>query len=73
MTNKIPFTWERINNFYQKKVGGSNTHRAKVYGGWLVSLESYTDVLHQGNERSLTVSLCFVADPEHKWEIDNDN
>ncbi len=44
---KIPFEWEYI---------GDETSRAKVVGGWMVSIKQE--------------SLCFIPDPEHLWEIE---
>lgn len=66
----MKFEWEKIHENYCIKVGGSNTHRAKVFGGWIVSYDLYTDVLHKGNERTMATSMVFVPDSEHSWVID---
>lgn len=65
----IPFEWERIFKTHNYSIGGTNTYRAKVPGGWLVSNTTYTDVLNDGNERTISESMVFVYDPEYKWEI----
>lgn len=66
----MKFEWEKIAKSYQDGVGGCNTHRAKVFGGWVLSNDIYTDVLHRGNERSMTTSLCFIPDALHEWVIE---
>lgn len=57
----MKFSWEEINSLDSYK-----TYRAKVFGGWIVSLEIRIGMYYK-NE-----SLVFVPDPEHKWEIDNE-
>lgn len=52
----IPFEWERINDR-----GLGYTERAKVFGGWIVRNFEYGD--------SATVSLVFIPDGGHQWEI----
>lgn len=49
----IPFKWESI---------GEGTTRSKVFGGWIVQ-DSMCD--QEGN----TISMVFIADPNHEWEI----
>ncbi len=65
------FEWEVISHHHSPRIGGSNTHRAKVIGGWVVSNDLYTDAANIGNERNLTSSMVFIPDPEHNWEITN--
>jgi len=47
---QIEFKWIEI---------GQHTYRARVFGGWLVATNYYSD----------TASMVFVPDPEHKWMI----
>ena len=57
--------WESIDNYHT---------RAKVFGGWLI--KAYEDVSHnlpdQGlrNGWDLRIAMCFMPDPEHKWEVE---
>jgi len=39
--------------------------RARVFGGWIV--ETF---LSDGHGNDLSVSSCFVPDPEHLWELE---
>ena len=55
---------------------GSFTHRAKVFGGWLVRYDTWSNVdNYSGQNRdthttTTTVTSCmeFVSDPEHVWD-----
>ena len=67
----MKFEWEIIHKSYSAGIGGSNTARAKVEGGWLVSVDIYTDK-KRDTERNLSTAVTFVSDPQHKWEITND-
>jgi len=67
----MKFGGELINTSYSDKIGGSNTSRAKVYGGWIVSTDIYTDAKPETN-RNINASMVFIPDPEHKWEVDMD-
>lgn len=49
---KLKFEWEYLD---------WNTCRAKVYGGWLVSLKV-----------DMGITITFVPDEHHRWEIDNE-
>jgi hypothetical protein len=54
---KIPFEWECI---YEPEM--RTTERAKVIGGWIVK--------HcEGGEFGDPVSLVFIPDPFHTWEV----
>ena len=58
--------WEEIDSYHR---------RAKVHGGWLV--KAYEDVFHladlqKGDGWDWRVSMTFVPDPDHKWEIPTD-
>lgn len=51
----IPFEWENIDdNQY------GETERAKVFGGWII----YRSV------NQLIISMVFIPDPKHEWEIE---
>lgn len=53
MRKKIEFVWERLDE---------NTGRAKVYGGWIVTIT-------MSDAKKATSSSVFVSDPEHGWVI----
>ena len=40
--------------------------RAKVFGGWIVK-----SIFYIGYD--IGVSMTFVPDPNHEWELDKDN
>ena len=59
--------FERIDNEHQ---------RAKVPGGWIV--KAFGEVmtqLHPGHNASdgyeWRIAMCFVPDPEHKWQLED--
>lgn len=55
---KIKFKWEiLVSENYR------STCRAKVMGGWLVRH------IELSGDEGESLSMVFVADPEHKWEI----
>lgn len=54
---KIKFKWIEIENF---------TYRAQVIGGWIVKVE---DSVCDEDGNSMAVSLVFIPDSEHEWEI----
>jgi hypothetical protein len=59
-SDKPQLVWETLNSVrLPKKVfqDDYDTHRAKVSGGWLVSI-------HHGFGSGLT----FYADPDHRWD-----
>ena len=71
----MKFEWELIHETYTRDIGGSNTHRAKVFGGWIVSSDVYTDAVHDAmgkrkQDRNLSQSTVFISDPNHEWIID---
>lgn len=41
----------------------NHTWRNKVFGGWIVYAEMYSDQGH------VALTSTFIADPEHKWII----
>lgn len=50
-----PFKWEQIS---------SESHRAQVIGGWIVSLACYS-----GASNPVAVSMVFIPDAFHEWKI----
>lgn len=54
------FEWENI------RCRWSDTYRAKVHGGWLVKEMSHSI---WGVFFPIGIAICFVPDPNHKWEI----
>ena len=56
MLRKIEWKWEILDDF---------TKRAKVIGGWVLEYGSHT------NKGSISNSLVFIPDPEHRWAILN--
>ena len=59
--------WERIDSYHE---------RAKVPGGWI--FKAYADVCHLNPDYIHTtgydfrVSVCFVPDPNHEWQLDKE-
>ena len=52
----IEFKWERVS---------SDTLRAKVIGGWVVTSEGYST--ETGDV--ISSSMVFVPDPDHEWKF----
>ena len=57
--------WERIDDY---------TERSKVFEGWLV--KAHADVYHNFNDDrgmacgwDFRVTMCFVPDENHEWEL----
>ena len=52
------------------------TYRAKVFGGWIVRniilLNKTTDDLVDRDWEQANISMVFVSDPKHEWEISED-
>lgn len=42
------------------------TKRGKVFGGWIVNNINYLN----DNNQSISESMVFIPDPEHKWSVD---
>lgn len=61
----MKFEWEEIYSFYDADEYTSDeiTFRAKVPGGWLVRHARWF-------EPTILENMIFIADPEHKWEIE---
>lgn len=56
--------WENITKTVISDKFSRYVDRLKVSGGWLVnSATTY-------KESQVCESMCFVPDPEHKWEIE---
>lgn len=64
----MKFEWEKIGGGEEFS---SSTYRIKVFGGWLVNnLTTIETHYKDGRQLTVTESMVFVPDPEHKWEID---
>jgi hypothetical protein len=63
---KIKFEWELIQDEWGDYT--FSTYRAKVIGGWLIRNTVEVDE----NNQSISTSIIFISDPEHKWEISNE-
>ena len=50
-------TWETVSN---DATANLRTERLRMYGGWLVHVTDDTNTL---------VSMVFLSDPTHEWEI----
>ena len=60
------FEWEEL---VDETTDHFTTHRAKVWGGWIVRTNEffYGDLSVAQSE-----SLVFIPDPEHKWVIEDE-
>ncbi len=57
----IPFEWEDI---------CPSTSRAKVIGGWLIrTFIMFDNHDFYSPEKSSSVTMVFVPDPFHQWEV----
>lgn len=65
------FEWEQIHRDENFGKYLACTHRAKVFGGWLVK---FTDVsTYQGNDNfgySVATPMTFIPDPNYEWSIE---
>ena len=59
MRTRIEWTWERLDD---------NTHRAKVFGGWVVKHYSYVET-EKKNVVNCCESMVYVNDTDHRWHI----
>lgn len=59
---KIKFDWEFIGDGLHGKF---SNYRAKVFGGWIVKEITW-------NEHDDSISMVFLNDKNHEWEIDNE-
>lgn len=55
--------WELINHGISSSVY-EETERLKVLGGWIVRTQ-----LHNGKAQAMAVSLVFIPDPKHEWDL----
>lgn len=58
----MKFEWEII--FSNPGNSGSETARARVFGGWIVNNETW-----DGEKDSVSESSVFIPDSDHKWTI----
>ncbi len=68
----MKFEWEQIENTKGNK---NITTRAKVFGGWMVKHRIMTSLMSENEKNSTplqtaSIGLCFIPDPEYKWEIE---
>ena len=70
MSNK----WELVHDDHNCNVT-SLLERYKSLGGWIVrdTLTQFININGEEKERFLSSSLSFVSDPDHNWEINNEN
>lgn len=61
---EIEFEWEPLDKWGDE---GEITCRAKVFGGWIVKAETYND--GKRGFKTTNLSLVFVPDPKHEWEL----
>jgi hypothetical protein len=65
-TFTIPFNWERIADIEPKADQTIATYRAKVFGGWLVRVDSLND---KEARPSFTMNTVFIQDEKHEWDL----
>ena len=58
---KIKFEWEEMSQ---------SVRRAKVIGGWII--QSLWSECGGDNSVALAESMVFIPDPEHLWEIEQE-
>ncbi len=82
----MKFEWEEISNSSgENGIYYNETFRAKVIGGWLVRVQTYTDyqyrssndetesAIHYLDEEgfvNVTNTMTFVSDLKHEWQIE---
>ena len=59
----MKFEWKTLRN-YQNSLGGFNTLRAKVFGGWVLK-----NMCWDNKYKTQSESMVFISDPSHEWEI----
>ena len=61
--------WEIINENSQGQ-SADITERLKVFGGWIVrSGEAYKNPGFVADQVGMSMSMCFVPDPNHEWQL----
>lgn len=60
----MKFEWEEV---VDDATDHFTTHRAKIFGGWLVRTDEFWRDDFFGCQSE---STCFVPDPNHEWVID---
>ncbi len=60
----MTFEWEEL---IDEATPHFTTHRAKIFGGWLVRTDEFwrDDLFGCQSE-----STCFVPDPNHQWTLE---
>jgi hypothetical protein len=59
--------WKKINDAWNGGQPDGHTYRAKVPGGWLVSVWAGDDKDH-----GLGGGLTFLPDPGNEWDVEED-
>ncbi len=62
----MKFEWEALED---ESTPHFTTHRAKIFGGWLVRTDEFW---RDDNFGCQSESTCFVPDPKHLWSLDKD-
>lgn len=63
----MKFEWERLEDD-----PSGETEIAKVFGGWVLYRSEINKTMESDHEMSKdhrVISMVFIPDPEHKWEI----
>ncbi|MBU4311913.1 MAG: hypothetical protein KJ706_04275 [Candidatus Omnitrophica bacterium] len=60
---KYPRKWENVNK---------GTDRLMVVGGWILSVEASTTTPNGTAGVAVSETLCFVPDPDHTWELEDE-
>lgn len=67
--------WEQIENESSANTS-TNTFRLSVFGGWIVKSRSKNPAPTGNGPQIATIlneSTCFVPDPEHRWNLNNES
>lgn len=66
------FEWEQIynNGCEPGEDWFEATYRAKVPGGWLIRHEICCNETEDASWKDRRVSMVFVEDPPHRWEVE---
>lgn len=71
---KPKFYWEKLFEEIDNSTSSIvETHRTKIIGGWLLRTLTFTELpTHGHGSSSMNVSMLFIADPNHEWDIKSD-
>lgn len=62
----MKFKYEQLVKYSTQQVEFSAS-RAKVFGGWVLR-----NVCYDSHDRTQSESSIFIPDPNHEWDISND-